>query len=173
MGDALLFGGSSGGGLRNKRITKSGYESLSDADKNNPYIIWVITNDDGTDFISEDGTESVVKAIHWESYSKLADEDKLDPHTVWVIVDLTEEDYAKLNIDTSNGARVYNVGSVPSSPEQMKGIDYGLDRESYNPIANCAVTKEIDDIKTRLAGLSFGVTATGGLRIEYDDGGEG
>lgn len=172
MGDALLFGGSSGGGLRNKRITKSGYESLSEADKNNPYIIWVITNDDGTDFVSEDGTESVVKAIHWESYNKLADEDKMDPHTIWIIADLSEEDYNKLNIDT-DGKRVYNIGAVPSSPERMKGIDYRLDKESYNPVANCVITQEIDNIKTRLGGLSFNVTETGGLRIVYDDGKEG
>lgn len=170
MGDALLFGGSSGGGLRNKPITKSGYESLSEADRNNPYIIWVITNDDGTDFIAEDGTESVLKAIHWDAYCSLDEEDKMDPHTVWIIVDLSEEDYAKLNIDTSGGSRIYTIGGVPSSPERIKGVDYGLDRESYNPLANCVITKEIEDIKRSLGGLSFGVTETGGLRIEYDDG---
>ena len=145
MGDALLFGGSGGGGLRNKRITKRGYESLSDADKNNPYIIWIITDDDGSDF-GATGTESVVKIIHWEAYNQLAESDKLDPRTVWVIAD------------------------VPTSPEQIKGVDYALNRESYNPIANCAITKEIEEIKLRLGGLSFGVTEAGGLRIEYDDG---
>ena len=95
MGDALLFGGSNGGGLRSKPITKSGYESLSEADKNNPYIIWVIKNDDGTDFVMEDGTEGVVNVIHWEAYIKLAEDDKMDPSTIWVISDLTEEDFAK------------------------------------------------------------------------------
>ena len=173
MGDALLFGGSNGGGLRNKPITKSGYESLSEADKNNPYIIWVIKNDDGTDFVMEDGTEGVVKVIHWEAYIKLAEDDKMDPRTIWVISDLTEEDFAKLNIDTSNGARVYNIGAVPSSPERIKGVDYGLDKESYNPVANCVVANEIHNINERLGGLSFGVSETGGLRIEYDDGREG
>lgn len=169
MGDALLFGGSGGGGLRNKRITKRGYESLSDADKNNPYIIWIITDDDGSDF-GATGAESVVKIIHWEAYNQLAESDKLDPRTVWVIADLSEEDYAKLNVDTSTGGRIYNIGDVPTSPEQIKGVDYALNRESYNPIANCAVTKEIEEIKLRLGGLSFGVTEAGGLRIEYDDG---
>lgn len=170
MGDALLFGGSSGGGIRNKKITKSGYESLSEADKNNPYVIWIITDDDGTNFTSKDGTELVIKAIHYETYCQLAEEDKNDPTVVWTIVDLDEDDFAKLNMDTSSGSRFYNVGAVPSSPEQIKGVDYKLNRNSYNPVANSAVTAKIEDIENRLGGLTFGVTETGGLRIVYDDG---
>lgn len=168
MGDALLFGGTGGGGLRNKAITKSGYQSLSEADRNNPYIIWIITDEDGGEIDTDGGTTSVVKIIHWSAYNSLSEEDRLDPNTVWIIPDLDEDDLPKLNIDTGSGSRVYPIGGVSSSPEQIKGIDYSLSRESYNPVANSVITKEIENIKERLGGISFGITETGGLRIEYD-----
>lgn len=170
MGEALLIGASSGGGIRNKKITKSGYSSLSDADKNNPYIIWIITDDDGTNFTSKDGSELVVKAIHYETYCLLDDIDKNNPTVLWVIVDLHEGDYSKLNLDTTSGSRFYNVGGVSTAPERLKGVDYKLNRESRNPISNSVVANKIEEIESRLGGLSFGVTETGGLRIEYDDG---
>lgn len=173
MGEALLFGGGGGAsGLRNKPITKEAYMNLSEEERNNPYVIWIIKNADATDFTNMYGAEVTVKALCWDAYTKLADEDKMDPSIVWVISDKTPEELSILGIDTSNGSKYYNINGTPSSTvfNRLNGVDYKLDIDSPNPIANMTIAKKINDIESALGGLSFGVTETGGLRITYDDG---
>lgn len=153
MGDALLFGGGgSSGGIRQKKITKEAYLNLSESERNNPYVVWIITNADATDFTNVYGSEIVVKAICWESYCKLADEDKMDANTLWFISDKTEEELAILSIDTSSGSRYYNVAGTPSSTVYSKvvGVDYALNIDSTNPIANMTVTAKFNDVDNKL-----------------------
>lgn len=173
MGDALLFGsGGSSGGIRQKPITKEAYLNLSESEKNNPYVIWVITNADATDFTNVYGSDVVVKALCWEAYISLSEGDRFDSGTLWIITDKTPEELSVESIDTSSGSKYYNVSGTPSSTEYSKviGVDYALDINSTNPIANMAVTERILDIESALGGLRFSVTDTGGLRITYDDG---
>lgn len=173
MGDALLFGGGGGaGGLREKPISREAFENLSEADRKNPYIIWIIKNANATDFRNTYGAELVTKGICWESYCKLSIEDRRNPGIVWVISDKTKEELAVLTINSNNGSKYYDVTGTPSSTvyKRIEGVDYALDRESANPIANMAVTEKIEEIKKSLGGLKFSVTETGGLRITYNDG---
>jgi hypothetical protein len=172
MGDALLFGGgSSAGGIRQKKITKEAYLNLSESDRNNPYIVWIITNADATDFTNVYGSEIVVKALCWEAYCNLADEDRLDVGTVWIISDKTPDELAALSVDTSSGSKFYNIAGVPSSTEwsKVQGVDYALSTESTNPIANMAVAEKINELESALGGLRFSVTEEGVLRITYDN----
>lgn len=173
MGEALLFGGGGGAsGLRNKSITKEAYLNLTEEEKNNPYVVWIIKNADATDFTNVNGAEVIVKALCWEAYRKLSEEDKMDPAVVWVISDKTPEELSILDINTSGGSKYYNINGTPSSTEfnRLDGVDYKLDIDSVNPIANMAITRKVNELESALGGLSFGVTETGGLRITYDDG---
>lgn len=170
MGDALLFGGSSGGGIRNKSITKYEYENLSEEEKSNPYIIWIITDEDGHNFLSPDGDEMIVKAIHYETYCGLSEDDRNDPNVVWLIVDLDESDYSILNMGSNTGSIFYDIGGLPTSTKRIIGVDYKLSTESHNPVANYVLTNKINELENRFGGLSFSVNETGGLRITYDDG---
>lgn len=173
MGEALLFGGGgSSGGIRNKKITKAGYLNLTEEEKTNPYICWIITDADATDFTNVYGTEIVTKVLVWEAYCNLAEEDRLAPNTLWIISDKTPEELSVLDIDTDSGSKYYNVCGAPSSIDykRIDGVDYELNIDSSNPIANMAVANKIEELESALGGLKFTVTESGGLRIIYDDG---
>ena len=154
MGDALLFGGgSSAGGIRQKKITKEAYLNLSESDRNNPYIVWIITNADATDFTNVYGSEIVVKALCWEAYCNLADEDRLDVGTVWIISDKTPDELAALSVDTSSGSKFYNIAGVPSSTE------WSLDSSSndFRPNTYFEIGREGLDVKLKALAAYKGV----------------
>ena len=171
MGDAMLLGSGSSSGLRHKRISKLGFEALSDDLKYSPFIVWVIEDATAEDFETNIGIDSVVKVLAWEAYQKLSEADKNDPTTIWVISNLSEEEYARMNIDTSSGTKFYNYGGTPSSTNPIiPGVDFKLTKDSTNPVSSGAVWEEVNTIKQNMGGLSFSVTEEGGLRIFYDDG---
>lgn len=171
MGEALIYGGGGSSGLRNKPITKEAYENLSDADKQNPHVIWIITNDNGDDFHNTYGIEAVTKILCWEAYCNLSEEEKKDPDTIWVISDKTPEELSLLDITTNNGSKYYDLGGTPTSLDnRLDGVDYKLDKESTRPIANLAVTNKFIEIDKALGGFKFSLSESGGLRISYDDG---
>ena len=170
MGDAMLLGSGSSSGLRHKRITKLGYEQLSDDLKYSPFIVWIIEDASAEDFESNIGVDSLVKILSWEAYQKLSETDKNDPTTIWVISDLTEDDYVRMNIDTESGSKFYRYGVPASTDPIIQGVDFKVSKGSYNPVSSGAVWEEINKINQNLGGLSFSVTEEGGLRITYDDG---
>lgn len=173
MGDAFLFGGGgSSGGLREKPITKEAFLNLSEEDRKNPYIIWVIKNAYATDFTKTYGAEVVNKVICWDAYCMLSEEDRNNPMVVWTISDKTIEELSVLGIDTESGSKFYNIAGTPSNTNYSKvtGVDYALNINSTNPIANMTVTEEINKLKSAMGGLKFSVSESGGLRITYDDG---
>lgn len=172
MGEALLFGGGgNASGIRQKRITSVAYENLSDSEKYNPYIIWIITDMDATDFTNVYGAELTVKALCWEAYCKLSEEDKMNDTILYIISDKTDDELRALSTDTSSGAKYYTTTGIASSTDydKIKGVDYTLNMNSTNPISNMAVATKITEIENALGGLKFSVTESGGLRITYDD----
>ena len=51
MGDALLFGGGGGAsGIRTKNISKAAYDNLPEEKKNDPKVVWIITDADAYDY---------------------------------------------------------------------------------------------------------------------------
>lgn len=113
MGNALLVGGTSSGGIREKRIKYEAYMALSEKDKQNPYVIYIIEDRDATD-LGNDGTLPIrIKSTVWSVYEKLSYDDKHDKHILWVITDKNPKDLAELGITPApgNGTCLYNISA--------------------------------------------------------------
>lgn len=115
MGQANLLGGAGGGGLRNKKITQAEYNALPKSERENPYIIWIITDPDKSTLgggVTVDNL--VIKATIWKTYQSLSDEDKLDPHVQWLITDKNREDLVSMGFGAQNlgkGSALYNIAA--------------------------------------------------------------
>ncbi|MCM1220242.1 MAG: hypothetical protein NC548_37710 [Lachnospiraceae bacterium] len=113
MGNALLVGGGGGGGIREKRITYEAYMALSEADRQNPYIIYLVEDRYATD-LGNDGTIPItMKSTVWSVYERLSYDDRMDPNIVWMITDKTPKDLAELGISPApgNGTSLYNIAA--------------------------------------------------------------
>lgn len=113
MGNALLIGGGTGGGIRQKRITYEAYMALPEADKQNPFVIYIVEDRYATD-LGNDGTIPIVmKSTVWSVYQQLSDDDKNDDHVVWVITDKDPKDLPELGIRPTpgNGTSLYNIAA--------------------------------------------------------------
>jgi hypothetical protein len=112
MGNAFLVGGSGGGsGLRNKPITLAEYNALSESDKKNPYVVWVITDAQASDLGGVSVSNVKTKVCVWSAYESLSVDDRLDPGVVWIISDKTPKDLAALGFGANEdqGSKLYQV----------------------------------------------------------------
>lgn len=113
MGNALLVGGGGGGGIREKRITHEAYMALSEADRQNPYVIYLVEDRNATD-LGNDGTIPIrMKSTVWSVYEQLPYDDKMDENVMWMITDKTPKDLAELGITPApgNGTSLYNIAA--------------------------------------------------------------
>lgn len=113
MGNALLVGGGGGGGIREKRITYEAYMALSEADKQNPYVIYLVEDRNATD-LGNDGTIPIkMKSTVWSVYEQLSYDDKMDANVMWMITDKNPKDLAELGITPApgNGTSLYNIAA--------------------------------------------------------------
>lgn len=113
MGNALLVGGGGGGGIREKRISYEAYMALSETDKQNPYVIYLVEDRNATD-LGNDGTIPIkIKSTVWSVYEQLSYDDRTDPNVVWMITDKNPKDLAELGITPTpgNGTSLYNIAA--------------------------------------------------------------
>ena len=139
MGDSLLVGGGAGGGVRTKSITWDAYQMLSDSDKNNPYVKWLITDRDASEFISRYGTSLIPVCTNWEAYRNSSIDEQLDPGTLWIITDMDVEDLAALGIDVSSGSKYYTIEGAAVPNVSVKDVAGG---KVYGNSANSLYTLE-------------------------------
>ena len=117
MGQANLLGGAGGGGLREKPITQAAYNALSTAERNNPYVIWVITDADknaiGTVNVNAANVSNLkTKATVWSTYQSLSDDDRNDPSVQWIITDKNQSDLPSMGFGVQHlgqGSQLYNI----------------------------------------------------------------
>ena len=117
MGQANLLGGAGGGGIREKSITQAAYDALSTAEKNNPYVIWVISDADKSAIgpVNVNGaniSNLKTKATVWNTYLSLSDDDKLDPTVQWIITDKNQSDLPSMGFGVQHlgqGSQLYNI----------------------------------------------------------------
>ena len=148
MGDALLFGGSSGsGGLREKLISYEAYNALPPEEQNNPNIIWVITNTDHLDFSETYGSNCVIKTICWDAYCNLDELQKNDSGILWVIRDKTPEELSLLLADKNPESIYYDINGNPVLIDDFHTIDMKLNKESTNPVANMVITAMFEELR--------------------------
>ena len=178
MGDSLLVGGGSGGGIRTKKITWEQYQQLSESDKNNPYVEWLIVDKDASEFISKYYANVCTIHITWEAYTKLSPDEKLNPEILWIITDKEVADLLAMGIDVSGGSKYYTIGA--SGPEEGSGssgdsgisiiddgdnIGGGLTNIDNTKLEE--ILKSINEIKDSLGGLKFRVNEKGILQVTY------
>lgn len=113
MGNALLVGGGAGGGIREKRISYEAYNALSEADKQNPYVIYIVEDKYATDLGNDGTVPLVMKSTVWSVYVQLSEDDKNDDHVIWVITDKDPKDLPELGITPApgNGTSLYNIAA--------------------------------------------------------------
>lgn len=114
MGQANLLGGAGGGGIRQKSITQEGYDALTKEQRENPYIIWIITNPKTSAIGNVTVDNLIVKATIWNNYQSLSVDDRLDPHVQWIITDKNLEDLAAMGYgaqNTGQGSSLYEIAA--------------------------------------------------------------
>lgn len=111
MGNAFLIGSGSSSGVREKRISKAMYDGLSESDKKNPHVIWIVEDASATNLGAVKGAEIIQKICTWATYQTLSVDDKNDPGVIWMISDKTPEDLARLGYGatTGKGSSLYNI----------------------------------------------------------------
>ena len=154
MGDSLLVGGGAGGGVRTKSITWDAYQMLSDTDKNNPYVKWLITDRDASEFISKYGVNLAPVCTTWEGYCNSSVDEQLDPGTLWVIVDMDVEDLAALGIDVSSGSKYYTIEGATSDIAAVNIAGSTVYGKSVNSLYTLETAmNEITELKETIAEL--------------------
>ena len=113
MAIAYKNGGSGSSGIRTKKITAAEYENLSDNDRNNPYVIWLIVDRNASDSNGLITDKAITKICTWDVYKNLPDYEKYDEKTIWIISDKSESDIASLGFTVSdkNRARLYDYAA--------------------------------------------------------------
>lgn len=151
MGEAFLVGGGAGGGVRNKPISAANYEKLSESDKLNPYVIWVITDKDASNLGAIVSGEPVTtKVCVWSVYQSLSVDDKMDPRTVWIISDKSPKDLADLG-----------YGATQGQGSQLYDITGELDLHKVKK-AVIELTERVNEITKVLNGISVILEKTQG-----------
>ena len=151
MGDSLLVGGGAGGGVRTKSITWDAYQMLSDTDKNNPYVKWLITDRDASEFISKYGVNLAPVCTTWEGYRNSTPDEQLDPGTLWLITDIDVEDLAAFGIDVSSGANYYTIGGPESGVSVTNFAGTRVYGKSIDSVYNLETAmNEINELRAEL-----------------------
>lgn len=144
MGQANLLGGAGGGGIRQKTITQEAYDALSKAERENEYIVWIISNPKKSAIGSGMSVDNLtVKATIWNTYQSLSVDDKLDPHVQWIITDKNIEDLAAMGFGAQNvgqGSSLYNIAAE---------MDHAQLVEAYVQLAH-----RVSEIETSLVRIS-------------------
>lgn len=125
MANAFLVGGGSGSGIRQKPITSVEYEALSEADKKNPYVIWIITDKTATNMGGVKVENIKHKACTFQVYQQLSEDDRMDPNTVWIITDKDAKELQALGLfsDESQGSKLYNIAAELDSAQITKTLN--------------------------------------------------
>lgn len=130
MANAFLIGSGSGSGLREKPISAEDYERLSESDKRNPYVIWVITDKNAKNMGGVNVENVKHKACMWDVYKQLSEDDRNDKHTVWLIIDKNYKDLEEMGFfsDESKGSKLYNVTAEIDYSNLVKTVNSLIDR---------------------------------------------
>ena len=112
MANAFLIGSGSGSGLREKPISADDYERLSEADKLNPYVIWVIKDKSAKNMGGVNVETVKHKACMWEVYEQLSEDDRNDKHTVWLIIDKDYKDLEEMGFFSDESRTSFKDSSV-------------------------------------------------------------
>ena len=172
MGDSLLVGGGAGGGIRTKKCTWEQYQQLSDADKNNPYVKWLITDKDASEFISKYVSNCTPICTTWEVYCKQDPDEQLNPGILWIITDKEVSDLATMGIDVSGGSKYYTIGADnPNTGGSTIPPTGGTGVSNYETVIN-NLLDQIKELKEDMGGLKFRVNEDGTLQIYYPVSGE-
>lgn len=112
MGQANLLGGAGGGGIREKSITQARYDALTKSERENPYIIWIITDNRDVAIDGRPVSELQTRATIWNTYQSLSDDDRLDPKVQWIITDKSVDDLLAMGFSAQGqerGSQLYNI----------------------------------------------------------------
>lgn len=125
MSIAFLNGGSSAGGIKTKVISEAAYNALSDADKNNPYVIWLIEDKSLSDTGSLITDKAVTKICVWDVYQSLPEEEKMDPKVVWIVSDKSIDDLVALGytINDKQKSKLYNYAADVDAGAMQSAIN--------------------------------------------------
>ena len=143
MGLAYLNGGGGGGGIRHKRISIDDYNALSAADKQNPYVIWIIDDMKAQDLGGAIVEGAKIHVCTWEAYSNLSVDDQKNPKIMWIISNKNVKDLQALGFGANEetGSKLYNISAELDQAELVKTVNALIDRVNDMSMA----LKEIAD----------------------------